>query len=109
MRIDMMVAPLRALLAATALVGVAGAALAQDEPLPPGQQLAVDQSVDEALGVLQPLSPVGGLLSFRSLLRLPDDPFAFHGPQPFDQDPPAAQSDFNIPGQVNPRGGKGVH
>ena len=84
-----------------------GTALAEDDPLPLGGQLAIDQSVDEALGVLAPLSPVGGLLSFKMLLQLPEDPFAFHGPQPYDLEPPASQSDFSDPTQaVNPRGFK---
>jgi len=92
-----------------AVAALVGTAAAQDGAGPANGQLAVDESVDQALGVLEPLSPVGGLLSFRTILRLPDDPFAFHGRQPFDQQPPAGQSDFSDPDEpVNPRGGKGI-
>lgn len=97
---------LSALTVAVAAISAAGTATAQDDASVLSQ-LANDQSVDEALGVIEPLSPLGGLLSFKMLLQLPEDPFAFHGPQPFDQEPPAGQSDFSDPTEpVSPRGFK---
>ena len=65
------------------------------------QQAANDQQVDLALGTLDTRLPL-------RLLMLPPQRIGTHGPLPFDQQPPAAQSDFSdVTVTVNPRGSFG--
>lgn len=80
-----------------ALVAAAGTSMAQGGATDQDQQVAKDLQVDLALGTLD----------IQPTLRLLEPPaqLGTRGPLPFDQEPPAAQSDFSdVTVPVNPRG-----
>ncbi|MEZ5669019.1 MAG: hypothetical protein R3F55_16565 [Alphaproteobacteria bacterium] len=90
------------LLLAAAIIAAAAPALAQNDA-DPAAQAAGDQQVDLALGTLDAPPP----LRLSMALEPPALGVGFRGRQPFDQQPPAAQSDFSDPTvTVNPRGSK---
>ncbi len=81
------------------LLLAAGPAWAQGDDATPGAQAVKEQQIDLALGTLAPS------LAFRPLPLQPPAAPGTRGPQPFDQEPPAAQSDFSdVTVDVCPRG-----
>ena len=93
----------RIIMLATAMAAFAPSAALQAEDGTNAGQAAIDQQVDLALGTLDTLPT----LRMSRSLQVPQERLGFSGPQPFDIEPPAAQSDFSDPAApVGPRGSK---